>query len=87
MSGAKLGVEASVTTSYSLFLHILHNFSTCNLSNKMSTKHKVNKQQQSRRDREENRKLTNIVAVANLLHMVLLYYVLVRSYCRPIHVE
>lgn len=44
----------------------------------MSTKHKVNKQQQVRQDREDNRKFITIVAISTLLLMVLLYYVFVR---------
>jgi len=44
----------------------------------MSTKHKVNKQSQARRDAEDNRKFIAIVAGATVLLMILLYYVFVR---------
>lgn len=44
----------------------------------MATKQKVNKQQQVRRDREDNRKFITIVAVATVLLMVFIYYVFVR---------
>ncbi len=44
----------------------------------MATKQKVNKQQQVRRDREENRKFITIVAVATVLLMALLYFVFAR---------
>ena len=44
----------------------------------MSTKQKVNKQSQARKDSEENRKFITIVAIATVLLMVLLYIVFVR---------
>lgn len=49
-----------------------------NIILEMATKQKVNKQQQVRRDREENRKFITIVAVATVLLMALLYFVFAR---------